>query len=285
MESDARATIADLFDEATVALKAAGVIKPRREANRLWAWLTRTNPGEAYLGRERTASLEAIPAFRDAVARRAAGEPIAYVLGRAGFRHLELRADRRALIPRPETEGLVEIALGRVKSGRVLDLGTGTGCLALALAQEGSFARVIGADLSAAALSLASENARLTGLPVHFLRSDCGLGLAEGHFDLLVTNPPYLTDAEYDALHPSVKAWEPRMALASGVDGLEATRRILGQGLKLLAPGGWLVMELDSTRSAASAGLAQASGWTAINVWDDLYGRPRYLTARRDTQR
>lgn len=282
MDSDVRVTIADLFDEATATLKAARVVKPRREANRLWAWLTRTNPGEAYLGRERGASLDAVPAFRDAVARRAAGEPIAYVLGRTGFRNLELLSDRRALIPRPETEGLIEIALERARTGYALDIGTGTGCLALSLAQEGSFQHIVGVDLSADALSLAAANARATGLPARFVRSDCGSGLEPGRFHLLVTNPPYLTDAEYDALDPSVKAWEPRMALASGPDGLDATRRIFGQGMELLAPGGWLAMELDSTRSRTSAALASAMSWTDINVWDDLFGRPRYLTARRE---
>ncbi len=285
MASDAKLTISDLFDEATAALKAAGVVKPRREANRLWAWLTRTGPGEAYLGRERGASLEAVPAFRAAVARRAAGEPIAYVLGRTGFRNLELRTDRRALIPRPETEGLIDIALERVRGGAALDIGTGTGCLALALVQEGGFERVVGADLSGEALSLAAENSRGTGLPVHLVRSDCGQGLEPGRFDLLVTNPPYLTDAEYEGLDPAVKAWEPRLALASGADGLDAARRIFGRGLELLAPGGWIAMELDSTRSRPAATLAGALGWTDINVWDDLFGRPRYLTARRELSR
>ena len=283
MASDARVTIADLFDEATIRLKAAGVVKPRREANRLWAWLTRTNPGEAFLGRERGASLEAVPAFREAVERRAAGEPIAYVLGRAGFRNLELRSDRRALIPRPETEGLVDIAIERVRSGFALDLGTGTGCLALSLAQEGGFQRVVATDISAEALSLAAENVRASGLPVRLLRSDCGEGLAPGRFDLIVTNPPYLTEEEYESLDPSVRAWEPRQALASGADGMEMCRRILGQGRELLAPRGWLAMELDSTRSRVAGRLAAESGWSEVNVWDDLFGRPRYLTARRES--
>jgi len=279
--SDAPVTIADLFDQATVVLRAAGVVKPRREANRIWAWLTRTSPGDSYLGRERGASLDAVPAFRDAVARRAAGEPIAYVLGRTGFRNLELLSDRRALIPRPETEGLVDIALELTGTGRVLDIGTGTGCLALALAQEGRFGLVIGVDVSADALRLAGENARATGLAAHFVRSDCGAGLGSGRFTLLVTNPPYLTEAEYRRLDDSVKAWEPRLALASGADGMDATRRIFEQGRELLIPGGWIAMELDSTRSAVAASLADAAGWTDINVRDDLFGRPRYLTARR----
>jgi len=281
LAADAPVTVADLFQEASIRLRAAGVVKPRREANRLWAWLSRTSIGESYLGRDQGAALEMAGAFREAVARRAAGEPLAYVLGRTGFRNLELLTDRRALIPRPETEAMVDHALRRVRTGRALDLGTGTGCLALALAAEGSFDRVVGVDVSADALSLARENARLTRLPVHFVRSDLGCGLRSGRFDLMVTNPPYLTDAEYDGLDASVKAWEPRWALVGGPDGLGAIRRILDQGLATLTPGGWIVMEVDSSRGTAAAELAFVAGWTEIEVWDDLFGRPRYLTARR----
>jgi release factor glutamine methyltransferase len=281
LAADAPVTVADLFQEASIRLRAAGVVKPRREANRLWAWLSRTSVGESYLGREQSAALEMVAAFREAVARRAAGEPLAYVLGRTGFRNLELSTDRRALIPRPETEAMIDHALERVRTGRALDLGTGTGCLALALAAEGAFDLVVGVDASGDALSLARENAGLTRLPVHFVRSDLGCGIRFGRFDLLVANPPYLTEAEYDALDVSVKAWEPRQALAGGPDGLGVARRIFDQGLALLAPGGWIVMELDSSRGTAAADLALVAGWTEIKVWDDLFGRPRYLTARR----
>jgi release factor glutamine methyltransferase len=281
MGSDSPATVADLFEEATVRLRAAGVVKPRREANRIWAWLSRTSLGESYLGRDAGAPAERATAFRDAVTRRAGGEPMAYVLGRSGFRNLELLTDRRALIPRPETEGMIDHALERVNTGRALDLGTGTGCLALALVEEGSFGVVVGVDLSAGAVALAQENARLTRLPARFVRSDLGSALGTGRFDLVVANPPYLTDAEYEALDPSVKAWEPRSALAGGANGLDVAGRIFERGLDLLIPGGWLVMELDSSRSDAAAELARGAGWTRIDVWDDLFGRPRYLTARR----
>lgn len=281
MPSDAPVTVAGLFEEATSRLRAAGVVKPRREANRLWAWLSRTSIGESYLGRDQGAIHEMAGTFREAVARRAAGEPLAYVLGRTGFRNLELLADRRALIPRPETEGMIDCALERVRTGSAVDLGTGTGCLALALAEEGSFDLVVGVDVSAAALALAEENARLTRLPVRFVQGDFGSGLRRGRFDLLVANPPYLTDAEHDALDPSVKSWEPRSALAGGADGLAATRRIFAECLELLTPGGWIVMELDSSRGTAAAELARGAGWTEIDLWDDVFGRPRYLTARR----
>jgi release factor glutamine methyltransferase len=279
--SDAPVSVSDLFDEATARLRTAGVVKPRREANRLWAWLSRTSVGESYLGRDRGAGPDMAQAFRQAVTRRAAGEPMAYVLGQAGYRNLDLVADRRALIPRPETEGIIDHALQRVGTGRALDLGTGTGCIALSLAQEGSFDLVAGVDRSTAALDLARENVAALRLPVHLVCADFGRGLRMDRFDLLVTNPPYLTDAEYEGLDPSVKAWEPRSALASGADGLDASRSILVGCAGLLRPGGWIVMELDSSRSRSAAEIAQAAGWTGIDVWDDLFGRPRYLTARR----
>ena len=273
---------AELIEEATARLRAAGVIKPRREANRLWAWLNRISPGEAYLTRERAVGSGMLEAFETAVRRREAGEPLAYVLGRTGFRRLEFRCDSRALIPRPESEGLIDHALRLRGSGRALDLGTGSGCLALALADEGRFAEIVAVDCSEPALELARENARLTGYQLRIVRSDFGASLTDAHFELIVANPPYLTDAEFTALDPSVRGWEPRLALASGADGLEATRRVLGDAIRLLVPSGSLVMELDSTRSGAVSELARAAGFEHLAVWDDLFGRPRYLTARRE---
>jgi release factor glutamine methyltransferase len=275
-------SVAQVIDGAAARLRAVGVVKPRREANRLWAWLNRVSPGEAYLSRERGVGSELLRAFETAVERRLAGEPMAYVLGHTGFRNLEIRCDRRALIPRPESEGLVDHALRRVHCGRALDLGTGTGCLALALADEGDFDTVVAVDCSAAALELAAENRIQTGKPVRLVQSDLGAALHPGRFDLLVANPPYLTEAEYAALDQSVRRWEPRLALVGGADGLDLTRRILQEGIILLAPGGWLVMELDCMRGGTVAALAHQAGYGEVTVGDDLFGRPRYLTARRE---
>jgi release factor glutamine methyltransferase len=273
-------TVAELLDEAARKLRAAGVVKPRREANRLWAWQHRRNPGDTWFARGEPAEADGARSFLDAVERRVRGEPLAYILGHVGFRRLEIRCDRRALIPRPETEGLVERALRRVPGGAALDVGTGTGCLALALRDEGGF-QVTAVDRSEAALELARENARATGLEIELVPSDLGTALAGRRYDLLVANPPYLTEAEYEGLDPSVKAWEPRDALVSGVDGLEHTRRILRECGALVRPGGWIVMELDSTRSSAVARLACEAGWDAVEIEPDLFGRARYLSARR----
>jgi release factor glutamine methyltransferase len=235
----------------------------------------------SYLNRDRDADHAVARAFDEMVARRVSGEPMPYVLGEAGFRHLTLAVDRRALIPRPESEGIVEHALERVRTGRAVDLGTGTGCLALALRQEGAFDLVVGVDVSAEALALAAENRARTGVTVELVRGDLAASLAESAFDLLVSNPPYLTDAEYEALDPSVRDWEPGLALAGGADGMEASMRILAEGRRLLRPGGWLVMELDSSRAPLGSAAAAQAGWDQVHVWNDLFGRARYLTARR----
>jgi release factor glutamine methyltransferase len=242
--------------------------------------------GEAWLARERSVSdYQLAHAFDLAVARRMAGEPLAYLLGHTGFRRLEIRCDRRALIPRPESEGIIDHALARVTGGRALDLGTGTGCLALALADEGDFGEVVALDLSREALELAAENAAQVGQRLGLLQSDLGSALSRERFQLIVANPPYLSEEEHAALDASVRQWEPRLALASGVDGLDATRRVLAEAPRLLVPQGWLVMELDSTRSDMVAVLARSAGFAEVAVWDDLFGRPRYLTARRGNER
>ncbi len=275
-------TVATLIDQAARELRDAGVVKPRREANRLWAWQQRRSPGEAWLGRERPAGAGPARAFAEAVERRVRGEPLAYVIGHCGFRRLEIRCDSRALIPRPETEGVVDLALSLAPSPRTrcLDLGTGTGCLGLALADEGGFA-VTGVDLSPPALELAALNVQATGLAMELVHSDLGSGLAGRCFDLIVSNPPYLTEAEYSNLDPSVRDWEPRAALVSGADGMDLTRRILRESVPLLANGGWIVIEIDSARGARVAELARGAGWEAIRVVPDLFGRDRYLAARR----
>ncbi len=284
MRSDVELSPRALIAEATAALSAAGVSEPRREALRLWSELGGGPTAEVFLDGEAEVGPEAAAALRLAVRRRAAGEPLAHAAGRIGFRNLLLKSDRRALIPRPETEGLVDLLLARVRTGSVADIGAGSGCLALSLASEGGFAQVSAVDISADALAQAAENRAALGARVSLVRGDLCEPLRPGSLDAVVSNPPYLTEGEYAALDPSVKRWEPAAALVSGPDGLHATSRLLHEARVVLRAGGWLALEVDCTRAAGVAAQAGALGWMDVAVHADLFGRERYLLARRSAQ-
>ena len=272
-----------LLAEATAALAAGGVREPRREALRLWSEL-RESAAEVLIKGDAAADPGLIGALRGAVERRAGGEPLAHVVGRAGFRTLTLRTDRRALIPRPETEGLVDLLLARVATGSAVDVGTGTGCLALSLAAEGAFERITAVDSASEALALARANRDALGLRVHLVRGDLAAALRPRSVDAMIANPPYLTEQEYAELDPSVKAWEPAAALVSGSDGLEATLALLREGREALRPGGWLALEVDCSRASRAALAAATLGWMDIAIHADLFGRERYLLARRSAE-
>jgi release factor glutamine methyltransferase len=213
------------------------------------------------------------------VLRRANREPLAYLLGEWGFRRLTLRCDERALVPRPETESVVErcIQLLRgVQAPRVLDVGTGTGAIALALADEVPGARVVAIDSSEEALSLATENAALTGLDVRLLLRDLNDGLPEGPFDLVVSNPPYVRAEELDTLESEVRDWEPREALLDSGQ----TEAIARAGRDVLAPGGALVLEIHEQRAEEARALLENLGYRVrINV--DLTGRDRIVEGKQ----
>jgi release factor glutamine methyltransferase len=270
-----------LLADAAGILARAGLPEPRREALRLWAELAPDAAEAVVLGPDRPVDAGQEQALLALARRRAEGEPFAHVVGRVGFRRLVLRSDRRALIPRPETEGLVDLLLARVRTGRVADVGTGTGCLALSLALEGGFDLVVASDLSAEAMALAEENRREADAAVRLVRGDLCAPLAGAALDALISNPPYLSAAEYAGLDPSVQAWEPALALAGGADGLAATSRLLSEGLRVVRPGGWIALEVDCTRAAAAADRARGAGWSEVIVQADLFGRERYLLARR----
>lgn len=269
-----------LMREGSARLAAAGVAAPRRDALALWAAVSGGSAGAGVIDADEPAG-EGADRFLRAVDRRAAGEPLAHITRHAGFRYLDLASDARALIPRPETEGLVELLLAVVRTGRVADIGTGTGCLALSLAREGGFSEIVATDASRSALSLARENRERSGARVHLARGDLGRPLRAGTFDALISNPPYLTADEYAALDSAVRSWEPKEALVGGRDGLEHTTRLLDEGRSLLRAGGWLAMEIDSSRAGECGGRAGALGWTDVAIHEDLFGRERFLLARR----
>ena len=276
-------SVQDELAAAAAQLRIAGITASRREALLLWSGLDGSAPGEVLVRDALPGRAALVARFREAVARRIAGEPIQYVVGVTGFRRLVLATDRRALIPRPETEGLVDLALRLAPSGRALDLGTGTGCLALALADEGVWRDVTAIDASAEALSLARENALRCALDVRFLLGDWAEPVRAERFDVIVSNPPYIATGELAGLDRSVADWEPMLALDGGPDGLDVPRRVLGEARDVAAPGAALVMELHASRAAGTADLARALGWTDVTVHDDLFGRPRYLAARQET--
>lgn len=285
-------TIADVLDGAARRLRASGITDAEREARALWAAVAGADvtPGAVWLMRDRRPAPGVARRFRAAVEQRAAGAPFAYSVGSADFRRLKLNIDGRALIPRPETEGLVDLVLRHARAtcdgeramwGGVADVGTGCGCIALSLALEGSFDRVIGVERAAGAASLARENVARVGPAalVEIREGDLLAPLAGERLRAIVSNPPYLSETEYRDLDPAVRSWEPRDALVSGSDGLDATRRLLADAQSLLEPGGLLALEIDERRADAVRTLARKSDWPHVAVYDDLFGRPRYLLA------
>jgi release factor glutamine methyltransferase len=280
MVPEAGLTIRSLVAQGAALLAAAGLQSPRREALTIWTGLPDSESGTGILDADHSPGKRG-ESFQRAVKRRAGGEPLAHVVGRVGFRNLELLSDRRALIPRPETEGLAELLLGVTRTGRIVDIGTGTGCLALSLATEGAFSQVVATDLSPSALALARENRDRCGADISLVRADLCRPLARGAFDALVSNPPYLTADEYAALDSSVREWEPQEALVGGTDGLGTITRLLNEARDVLRPGGWVAIEVDCVRAAECAGRAGALGWQDVAIHTDLFGRERYLLARR----
>jgi release factor glutamine methyltransferase len=213
------------------------------------------------------------------VLRRANREPLAYVLGEWGFRRLTLRCDERALVPRPETETVVERCVELLRdrlSPRVLDVGTGTGAIALAIADEVPGAELVATDASVDALSLARENVALTGLYVELVHQDLFIGLPAGPFDLVVSNPPYVRTDELESLEPEVRDWEPREALLD----VGQTKQLAAAALDVLAPRGTLALEIHEERAAETRALLESLGYR-VRISVDLAGRDRIVEGEK----
>jgi release factor glutamine methyltransferase len=219
------------------------------------------------------------------VERRIAREPVAYIVGHREFWGLEIEVTRDVLVPRPETELVVEAALaiaGRGEVRRIVDVGTGSGCIAVALAVELPAAAVVAADVSAAALAVARRNARRHGAAdrIRLVESDLLDGVAESA-DLIVSNPPYVSTADRERLPPEVARYEPHQALFAGEDGLDAIRRLVATAHGRLAPGGHLVVEFGFGQGSAVTALAADAGWRVVAVRRDLQQIPRVAVLGR----
>lgn len=260
-----------------------GLEKPRLQAELLFAAALRCKRLDLYLQFERPLPEETLARLRDWVRRRAAREPLQYITGETDFRELTLKCDPRALIPRPETEelvGLVLAALPATGAVRIADLGTGTGAIALSLAHERHDTAVVAVDQSEGALALARENAHRHRLEerIAFVSSNW-MQAVDGTFDAIVSNPPYLTEAELGTAEPEVASHEPRVALVSADQGLADLRIILEQGRTRLNPGGFVALETGIAHAAALSAHATALGYARHEVRQDLSGRDRFFLA------
>ena len=238
------------------------------------AWLT------AHM--DQTADSEAAAKFQSLVALRASGHPVAYLVGMKEFYGLSLRVTPDVLIPRPETEELVEAALERLPQGetrKVVDLGTGSGCIAIAIAHERPAAKVTAVDTSSPALALARENAAALDVDVEFLQGDWFAALGGRRFDLIVANPPYVA-ADDPHLRQGDLRFEPRAALAAGADGLTDLRRIAGAAPTYLRPGGWLLLEHGYDQAEACRDLLHNAGFAELVFRADVAGLPRIAGGR-----
>jgi release factor glutamine methyltransferase len=280
-------TVLEIIKKTTDFFAAKGIDSPRLNAELLIGHSLGLKRMQLYLQFERVLSPAELEALRPLVRRRGQREPVQYIIGETDFSGLKLKVDRRALIPRPETERLVEIITQRaaVPPASILDLGTGSGAIALALAQHFPEARVTAVDTSETALALARENAAACALAerVQFLTSHWYAGVPEeSRFDLVVSNPPYLSSAETAETLPEVRDHEPAAALTASDDGFADLEMIVTAAPRFLSPQGWLALETGINHHARLAAVAAQAGFQRTESLQDLTGRDRFFLAWRE---
>jgi release factor glutamine methyltransferase len=270
----------DALDGAITAITAAGCETPRLDAELLLADALGVSRERLIVDGDLLVEGPAVRVFQNAIRRRAVQrEPVAYILGRKGFRGLELAVDPRALIPRPETELLVEVGLGLPRGTRVLDVGTGSGAVALALKDERPDLHLTGSDLSEDALALARANGERLGLAVSWLRADL-LADVPDEFDAILTNPPYVAESVRASLAPEILRHEPPGALFSGPDGLDAIRALLAQ-TSAREQVRTVALELGAGQAGAVQELMRAAGFATVRAERDLAGIERVVVGER----
>jgi release factor glutamine methyltransferase len=271
------ASVGEALDSAVIAIGAAGCDTPRLDAEVLLADALGVDRAVLFTDPGREVAGPAVRAFQGAVRRRSAGrEPVAYIVGRRGFRHIELEIDARVLVPRPETELLVEVGLELHRGARVADVGTGSGAVALALKHERPDLDVVATDVSAGALEVARANAARLGLELTFHEGDLLAGV--GKVDGVLSNPPYVAEAQRATLAPEITRHEPAGALFAGADGLAVIRRLV-PAAAAVAP--LLALEVGAGQAPAVAGLMQAAGFALVRTRRDLAGIERVVVGRR----
>lgn len=279
---------ADLVEELASRLGSGGIVEAAAESRDIVAALAGEPRFWPVLHPGAPVAVDLVEQAFRAAELRASGAPFAYAVGRAAFRYLTLEVDPRVLIPRQETELLVDLVLGSRRERRwgvAADVGTGSGAIALSLAAEADVEHVIGTDVSTDALEVARSNeTRVRSAlraSVEFRAGELLVPLAGEQVDVLVSNPPYLAFEEAAELPASVRDWEPALALLAGGNGLVVTARIVRESPALVRPGGLLALEVDSRRAGAVAELATAAGWRDVTIHCDLTGRDRFVLATR----
>jgi release factor glutamine methyltransferase len=276
-------TLGEVLRLSTAHLERHGSPTARLDAELLIGHALDLGRVELYTSFERPLGDAELATCRELISRRAQREPVAYILGRWGFRGLDVDVDRRVLVPRPESELVVDrclLLLDGLPSPSVVDVGTGSGAIALSLASEVPGAAVCGCDISDDALEVARGNGARLGIDVEWARSDLLAGLGGRRFDLIVSNPPYVAAAEIDALEPEVRDWEPRGATVAGESGLEVVKRLVSAAPAALEPGGALVLEVGAGQAAAVSRLMEAAGLGGVERDRDHAGIERIVWGR-----